>query len=158
MEISTLEIDRGGSATPSTRWPEIHAQQPDAELFLLMGADALADLPHWREAGRICQLAIPVVVRRAGAAEPSYEPLQGIVTPQRLELFRAHQVTMPIIELASTDIRHRVARGESIRYRTPRAVEKYIETHGLYNSGQRVRQAALRMPSTCRIGGERSSR
>jgi nicotinate-nucleotide adenylyltransferase len=99
---------------------------------LLMGADALDDLPQWREAGRICELAIPVVVRRAGAAEPSFDPLRGIVTPQRLELFRAHQVTMPIIELASTEIRARVARGESIRFRTPRAVEKYIESHGLY--------------------------
>jgi len=37
----------------------IHTQQPDAELFLLMGADALADLPQWREAGRICELAFP---------------------------------------------------------------------------------------------------
>ena len=39
---------------------------------------------------------------------------------------------MPIIELTSTEIRARVARGESIRFRTPRAVEKYIESHRLY--------------------------
>ena len=39
---------------------------------------------------------------------------------------------MPIVELTSTDIRTRVAAGQSIRYRTPRAVEKYIETNGLY--------------------------
>jgi nicotinate-nucleotide adenylyltransferase len=132
LEISTLEIDRGGVSYTVDTLAGIHAQQPDAELYLLMGADALADLPLWREAGRICQLAIPVVVRRAGAAEPSFDPLQGIVTPQRLELCRTHQVTMPIIELASTDIRARVARGNSIRYRTPRAVEKYIASHGLY--------------------------
>ena len=41
---------------------------------------------------------------------------------------------MPIIELASSDLRQRVAHGKSIRYRTPRAVEKYIETNGLYRS------------------------
>ena len=41
---------------------------------------------------------------------------------------------MPEIGLSGTDIRRRVAAGLSIRYRTPRAVEKYIETHGLYRA------------------------
>lgn len=132
MQISTLEIDRGGVSYTVETLTAIHAQQPEAELFLLMGADAVTDLPQWRAAARICELAIPVVVRRAGAAEPSFDALQTVTSPQRLELFRAHQVTMPIVELSSTDIRTRVARGQSIRYRTPRAVEKYIESHGLY--------------------------
>ena len=43
------------------------------ELFLLMGADTLEDLPNWRAPERICELAIPVVVRRAGSAEPHYD-------------------------------------------------------------------------------------
>ncbi len=132
MQISTLEIDRGGVSYTVETLTAFHAQQPEAELFLLMGADAVTDLPQWRAAARICELAIPVVVRRAGAAEPSFDALQTVTSPQRLELFRAHQVTMPIVELSSTDIRTRVARGQSIRYRTPRAVEKYIESHGLY--------------------------
>jgi nicotinate-nucleotide adenylyltransferase len=132
LEISTLEIDRGGVSYTVDTLAEIHTRQPEAELFLLMGADALVDLPQWREVRRICELATPIVVRRAGAAEPSLDMLRGIVTPERWELFRSHQVTMPLIELASSDIRARVARGASIRFRTPRAVEKYIETHGLY--------------------------
>lgn len=132
MQISTLEIDRGGVSYTVDTLTAIHAQQPEAELFLLMGADAVADLPQWRAAARICELAILVVVRRAGTAEPSFDRLQTVTSPQRLELFRAHQVTMPIVELSSTDIRSRVVRGQSIRYRTPRAVEKYIESHGLY--------------------------
>jgi nicotinate-nucleotide adenylyltransferase len=39
---------------------------------------------------------------------------------------------MPIIELSSTDLRQRASSGKSLRYRTPRAIEKYIETQGLY--------------------------
>jgi nicotinate-nucleotide adenylyltransferase len=97
-----------------------------------MGADTLEDLPHWRAPGRVCELAIPVVVRRAGLSEPCYDSLQEVVLPSRLELFRRFQVTMPILELTSTEIRTRVANGQSIRYRTPRAVEKYIQTNALY--------------------------
>ena len=47
---------------------------------------------------------------------------------------RRHQVEMPEIGLSGTDIRRRVAAGQSIRYRTPRAVEEYIRTHGLYGT------------------------
>ena len=64
---------------------------------------------------------------------------------------------MPIVELTSTEIRTRVANGQSIRYRTPRAVEKYIQTHGLYRY-RRARCHAARIPSTWRMGGDRSIR
>ena len=47
-------------------------------------------------------------------------------------LIEAHQVEMPVVDFSSSDIRRRVADGQSIRYRIPRAVEKYIETSGLY--------------------------
>jgi nicotinate-nucleotide adenylyltransferase len=51
-------------------------------------------------------------------------------------VIRRHQVTVPLVDLSSTDLRRRVAEGKSIRFRTPRAVEKYIETHGLYRGEQ----------------------
>ena len=105
IEVSTLEIDRGGVSYTVDTLAAIHAQEPSAELFLLMGADTLEDLPHWRAPGRICELAIPVVVRRAGSAEPRYELWQESFPPSRLELFRQFQVTMPIVELTSTEIR-----------------------------------------------------
>jgi nicotinate-nucleotide adenylyltransferase len=51
---------------------------------------------------------------------------------EQIERFRRHQVEMPEIGLSSTEIRKRVAAGRSVRYRTPRAVEKYIQTRALY--------------------------
>lgn len=132
LGVSTLEVERGGVSYTVDTLQQIQAENPTAELFFLMGADSLAEFHTWRAPGRICELAIPVVVRRAGMAEPDLRELQPFASVQRLEQIRQVQVTMPVIELSSTDIRDRVAAHKSIRFRTPRAVEKYIETHGLY--------------------------
>ena len=67
--------------------------------------------------------------------EPDFEHLKGTTTSDRIDLFRRHQVEMPLVGLSATELRRRIAAGLSIRYRTPRAVEKYIETHGLYREG-----------------------
>jgi nicotinate-nucleotide adenylyltransferase len=132
LRASPLEIDRGGVSYTVDTLTEIARQKPGAKLFLLMGADALRDLPSWREPARICEMATPVVVRRGGAPEPEFNGLRSLVSSERLDDIRAAQVHMPLIELSSTDLRARAAAGESLRYRTPRAVEKYIETHRLY--------------------------
>jgi len=134
--VSTIEIDRGGVSYTVDTLAALAEQQPGCSLFFLMGADSLKDLPTWREPQRLCELAVPLVVRRAGSPEPDFSAIRHLLTTKRLEEIREQQVEMPIIELSSTDIRQRVARGQSIRFRTPRAVEKFIETHGLYRSDQ----------------------
>ena len=126
------EVERGGVSYTVDTLERLHTEHPRDEWFVLMGADSLADLPNWRAPERICQLAIPVVVRRAGSPEVDDQVLSRLMSPERLALARQHRVTMPVIDLSASDLRSRVAAGQSIRYRTPRAVEKYIETHGLY--------------------------
>jgi nicotinate-nucleotide adenylyltransferase len=132
IRASRLEIDRGGVSYTVQTLEDIKQQRPDATLLLLMGADSLHDLPSWREPAQICELAIPAVVRRGGSAEPDFSVLSPLVTVERLAEIRAAQVEMPLIELSSTDLRHRAANGQSLRFRTPRAVEKYIESNRLY--------------------------
>src|SRR5262245_47023925 len=132
LRASPLEIERGGVSYTVETLAAVRQQQPQAAIFLLMGADSLRDLPTWREPSRICELATPAVVRRGGSPEPDFSVLAQIVSAQRLNDIRAAQVQMPLIELSSTDLRRRAATGQSLRYRTPRAVEKYIETQGLY--------------------------
>ena len=132
FEVSTLEIERGGLSYTLDTLLAIRGQQPDAELFFLMGADSLRDLPTWWEPARICQLATPVVVCRRGAPEPNLGVLTPLVSAERLQEIRGCQVQMPVVEFSSTAIRQAVAAGSSVRYQTSRAVEKYIETQGLY--------------------------
>jgi nicotinate-nucleotide adenylyltransferase len=132
MRPSALELERGGVSFTVDTLEAICQAHPEAELFLLLGADSLRDLPTWRKPQRILELALPVAVRRGGNPEPDYHVLAGLSSPQRLEAIRRLQVEMPRIDLSSTDLRRRARLGLSLRFRTPRAVEEYIRAHGLY--------------------------
>ncbi|MCA9103513.1 MAG: nicotinate-nucleotide adenylyltransferase [Planctomycetales bacterium] len=132
FDVSTVEVDRGGLSYTVETLDEVRRTQPDAELFLLLGADSLVDLASWREPARICELATPVVVERPDLAPADSGPLARVVPAEVTERIERHRVEMPAVGFSSSDIRRRVAAGLSIRYRTPRAVEKYIDTHGLY--------------------------
>lgn len=134
FEISRYEVDRGGVNYTFETLAAIQAQQPEAELFFLMGGDSLADLPQWREPARICEQAVLVVAQRTGSPPPAWSQLQGFASPARLERFAEYKVEMPQVEISSSDIRGRVAAGRSIRYLTPRSVEMYIRTQNLYST------------------------
>jgi nicotinate-nucleotide adenylyltransferase len=131
--VSRHEIDRGGVNYTVDTLEELTTEDPARELFFLMGADSLSELPTWRNAPRVCQLAVPIVVRRVGQ-QVDLGPLEALVSPERLALIRRHEVDMPLMDLSSSDLRSRAGRGENVRYRLPRGVEKYIEAHGLYRA------------------------
>lgn len=126
------EIARGGVSYTIETLREIRAKQPDDELFFLMGADSLFDLPNWREPTEICELATIVVVDRPGANDVDYSVLESVTSTERIEHFRSHLVRMPQMDISSTELRERVKSDKSIRYQTPRAVEQYIRTAELY--------------------------
>lgn len=130
--VSRLETDRAGTTYSVDTLAQFRSEQRDRELFFLLGADAWQDLPNWREPARICELATPVIVRRPGAPPPQFDHLAQILADVTVSEIRRHQVHMPQVDLSSREIRRRVAAGLSIRYRTPRAVEMYIRTAGLY--------------------------
>lgn len=132
FSVCRHETDRGGVNYTVDTLTHFHEEEPNRELFFLMGADMLLDLPNWRNASRVCELAMPVVVHRPDAQPMDFECLREIASPEQIEQIRNHQVAMPSIGISSTDVRRRVQTGQSIRYRVPRAVEMYIETHGLY--------------------------
>jgi nicotinate-nucleotide adenylyltransferase len=132
FSVNRYEVDRGGVSYTVDTLRHVREQLADAEPFLLMGSDMLHDLPHWREAEQVCRLALPVVVSRPGAGAPRFDCLAGLASPERIAMARQHQVDMPQVDLSSREIRRRVGAGLSIRYQTPRAVEKYIATHALY--------------------------
>ncbi|MEX2170448.1 MAG: nicotinate-nucleotide adenylyltransferase [Pirellulales bacterium] len=132
LSVSRLEIDRGGVSYTVDTLRAIQATHPQADLFLLMGADTLRDLPNWREPTEICRLATPLVVHRVGESPPDFDVLAPLVSADRLARIRALEVEMPAVDISSTEIRERVGRGESIEGMTPQAVVEYVAEYGLY--------------------------
>lgn len=106
---------------------------PDAELFFILGLDALLDLPNWHDPGRIVAQARLAVATREG-----WTP--GVAEREALERAvpgiaqRIAPVPMPRLDISSTDIRARVAAGRSIRFLVPAAVDSYIQAQGLYRA------------------------
>ena len=132
--VSDVEQQRGGTSYTVETLEYLQQCHTEHEFVILMGADSLADFPQWKQPQRICELAVLSVVRRADCPPLDLDVLAGIATAGQLDKIRAHQVEMPCMELTSTGIRQRVAARQSIRFRTPRAVEQYIGTEGLYVS------------------------
>jgi len=132
FSCSSMEIERGGLSYTVETLSEIAGEHPQATLYLLMGADSLSDLPGWRDPQRICQLAIPVVAARPGQPAVDFTALEKIASVEQVEQARQAVVSMPQLELSSRDLRERAARTQSLRYRTPRAVEQYITANQLY--------------------------
>ena len=132
LKVSRLELEREGISYTADTLREIHRTHRNDQLFLLMGADSLADLPNWREPEAICSLATPLVARRFGSGELDFSVLYKLASPVVLAAAEKMQLLMPVVDFSSTELRRRVQAGESLRYQTPVEVIKYITSHGLY--------------------------
>lgn len=128
--VSTIEIERGGPTYTVETLAALHATlSSTTELVFLMGEDALLDLPHWHDPPGILRLASLGVAARGGQLATDLAALETALPGIRT---RVRVVPMLRVEISSTDIRHRIATGNSIRFLVPPAVAAYIETHGLY--------------------------
>ncbi len=128
FDVSTIEVEREGPSYTVETLEELRRRDPDASLFFIVGEDALADLPNWRQPQRILELATVAVAARSGEG-PSLRQAEAMMPGL---VARAVWLRMPVIEISATGIRERVRLGLSIRYRVPAAVEAYIRDHGLY--------------------------
>lgn len=118
LRVSTIELERGGVSYTVDTLRQIERDHPGDELFLLMGADSLADLPNWREPAEILRMARPLVVQRPGEAPP--------------DLPAAQVVQMQPMDVSSTQVRDLVKAGEAIAHVAPAAVAQYIQRRRLY--------------------------
>ena len=131
LGLSTLDL----TAETASYTVDLLARARDAwgvevERYFIMGEDSLRDFPSWYAPGRIAELAQLAVVTR-----PNVDvDLEGVVRAVPQLAGRVHCVPMPQLDIASRDLRARVAAGRPIAYQVPRAVEEYIAAQGLYRS------------------------
>jgi nicotinate-nucleotide adenylyltransferase len=120
LEVSDLEIRRGGPSYTADTLGDLLAAEPDAELFVILGRDAAAGFTTWERHDEVARLARLVVVDQPGP-------------PVDLDpAFAWTRVDIPELEISSTELRERVASGRSIDYLTPPAVVTCIADRGLY--------------------------
>lgn len=121
VEASAIEIDRGGDSYTADTLEQLVAEDPVRELFLVVGADVAAELHTWRRTDAVARLATVVVVTRPGAAAVEVGP------PWRVE-----QVTIPALEISSSELRARAADGRPLDHLIPRPAIDCIRERGLY--------------------------
>ena len=129
FSVSDVEITRPGPSYTVTTLQSLHDMNMGA-LFFILGADALQDLPRWREAARIPELTSMVAVQRPGTML-HIEPLFA-----KLPMLRERLATVegPRLDISSSELRQRVIDGRPLRYLVPDAVAAYIAEHGLYRN------------------------
>lgn len=112
LRADRSEVVREGPSYTVDTLRAFHTEQPDAELVLLLGADAAAEFSRWRDPHGIRALARVEIFGRGSADRATH--------------------TVPRVDISSTAIRARVRDGRSIRYWVPDIVEAYITSHRLY--------------------------
>jgi len=128
--VCTIEIDRGGKSYTVDTLRQMFEELPEVELFFMMGADAVRDVPQWKEPTEIFRLATPLVVRRGGEPEPDLATVRALSPADKPPQF----ITMPAIKASSTEIRRRIAAGQSIDDLVPLAVARYVHDEQLYRA------------------------
>jgi nicotinate-nucleotide adenylyltransferase len=132
FRLSRADVDRPGMSYSVDTVRTIRAEVgPSAEIFFIIGADSLVDLPTWREPNLLLELCQIVAVNRPGYPPLDLARLEPTV-PRAGE--RILCLDVPSLDVAASEIRRRVADGWPITYLVPSAVQSYIAERRLYRA------------------------
>jgi len=124
FELCDLELEREGVSYTVDTLRSLRASHPGWSLFLVLGSDLLGGFASWREPEAIAGLAELVAVRRAGAAP----------VPERTVNAGVRTVCVTPVDLSSSRIRGRVARGMAVSDMVAPRVASIIERERLYRT------------------------
>ena len=122
--VSRIDIDRDGPTYTIDTLRDLHASRPEADLYFISGADAVAQILDWKDAPELFSLAHFVAVSRPG------HPLTITGLPEE----HVSLLEVPALAISSTDCRSRVRRGFPVWYLVPDGVVQYISKYHLYRS------------------------
>jgi nicotinate-nucleotide adenylyltransferase len=129
FEVSYLEINRPGPHYTIDTVRLLAQQEPNADIVLLLGGDSLRDLPTWRLCTDLVAGVSKIgVMRRPG--DPFDMPALEEKIPGLME--KVTFIDAPFQHLSSSELRRRIAEGETYRYYVFPPVYEYIEANRLY--------------------------
>lgn len=129
-----MEIDRGGESYTAETLAELHRTNPDDELYLIIGWDVAPVLTSWERWEEVQRLATLVVVNR-----PDYRPPRALAEAG----WKVVEVTVPNLEISSSDLRARAADGRPLDYLIPEAAVRCIQDRGMYAGSREAGAAGL---------------
>ena len=125
LEASRVELDRGGPSYTVDTVRALLADEPDAEVVVVVGADVVAALDTWHEHEALRDLVTLAVVDRPGA--PAVDPPPG---------WRSERVAVSPVDVSSTGLRSLLEVGAPVDGVVPEAVIRCLTERGLYATGR----------------------
>ena len=122
--VSRVDVDRPGVTYTIDTLEEVAKTYPDADLFFISGADAIAQILAWKDIDKIWPLATFVAVTRPGHTLELPDTEQAAI----------EVLEVPALAISSTAVRARVTAGKPIWYLVPDGVVQYIAKHDLYGA------------------------
>ena len=128
FHVTDIEVRRSGPSYTVDTLAELRERYAKAEFVVILGIDALREIDRWHEPRLLFEMASVAGMARPGATlDPS---VLNAAIPGASSRMRV--LDSALIDISGTDIRGRVAEGQSVRYRVPAAVAAYIRENGLY--------------------------
>ena len=135
FEVSRIEIDRIGLTYTIDTITELKTRcNPDCKIYFITGADAIEEILKWKNPEKLLSMCEFIAVTR-----PGYNKDELLKTVNHLKDNYKGKITfleIPALSISSTDIRHRVLAGQTIKYLVPSTVEEYILKFGLYSADE----------------------
>ncbi|MCV7062117.1 nicotinate-nucleotide adenylyltransferase [Mycolicibacterium vaccae] len=129
--VSRVDIDRGGPTYTKDTLRDLRAQNPDADLYFITGADALASILSWQNWEQMFAIA-----RFVGVSRPGYELDGKHISAAMAELpdDALNLIEVPALAISSTDCRRRAEQSRPIWYLVPDGVVQYVAKRNLYRT------------------------
>lgn len=145
---SSIEVEAGGKSYSILTLKKLEKLYPRALIFFILGIDAFLEIDTWKEYKKVLEQCFFVIVSRPGYRLEDAKKILGKdyqktmvkisameeIGKDKLQKFRIFLFPVKSMEIASSEIRRRVKRGEPIQGMVPKAVETYIWERKLYQN------------------------
>jgi len=132
FEVSDCELKRQGPSYTLETVRFFRQQNPQTQLYWLIGADSISELVVWYHIEQIADECLIVTAARPGYNPPDTRALKPILTDSQIQRLRQNILETPQIDISATRIRSRIRQNQSVSYLIPPAVIDYIKHQNLY--------------------------